>query len=161
MRAAFQSRLRFVFPHVYMRRREKFGFRIRCRDPDVAHAGSGALVCRRTGKLACRRHQNYGVGYSAYKCCRLAKLDRISLVVVARRALEHANVVAVPVPRIDAREKHRNSAHGTPTLPNRGRVERIIIAWKLHSALLPLQTGAQLVSQPPTPVGRAARSGMR
>ena len=57
--------LRFVFPHICMRGREKFGFRIRRRDPDVARAGSGALGCRRTDKADYRQRQNYAVVYSA------------------------------------------------------------------------------------------------
>jgi hypothetical protein len=62
-----RTRLRFVFPHVYMRRREKFGFHIRCRDPDVARAGSGALACRRTNKADYRPRQNYALVYSAWQ----------------------------------------------------------------------------------------------
>ena len=65
MGVGVQTRLRFVFPRVYMRGREKFGFRIWTRDPDVARAGSGALACRRTDKPVYRPHQNYAAVYSA------------------------------------------------------------------------------------------------
>jgi len=56
MGVGVRTRLRFVFPHGYMRGREKFGFRI-WRNPDVVRAGWGALACRRTDKPAYRPHQ--------------------------------------------------------------------------------------------------------
>ena len=64
--AGVRTRQRFVFPHDCMRGREKSGFRIWCRDPDVARAGLGALVCRRTDKPDYRPHHNYGLVYSAW-----------------------------------------------------------------------------------------------
>ena len=60
-----RTRLRFVFPHGYMKGREKFGFRIRCRVLDVARAELGALACHRTDKRAFRPHRNHAVSYSA------------------------------------------------------------------------------------------------
>jgi hypothetical protein len=66
MRVSVRTRLRFVFPHGYMKGREKFGFRICRRVPDVARAGLGALACRRTDKLAYRPRQNHVLVYSAY-----------------------------------------------------------------------------------------------
>ena len=56
-----RTRLRFAFPHVCMWGREKSGFRIFCRDPDVARAELGASVWRMTDKPGDRRHRNYAV----------------------------------------------------------------------------------------------------
>ncbi|HEY6382191.1 MAG TPA: hypothetical protein VIY07_10355, partial [Pseudolabrys sp.] len=50
-----RKRLRFVSPHGYMKGKEKFGFRIWCRDPDVGRAELSALAYRRTDKPAYRR----------------------------------------------------------------------------------------------------------
>jgi len=61
MGAAFPPRLRFVFPHACTKRKEKFRFRIWCRDRDVVPAGLDALasagranwpiVCAKTTRL--------------------------------------------------------------------------------------------------------------
>jgi hypothetical protein len=66
MGVGVRTRLRFVFPHAYMRGKEKFEFHIWGRNRDVARVGLGALACRRTDKPAYRPHQNYSVVYSTY-----------------------------------------------------------------------------------------------
>ena len=72
----------------------------------------------------------------------LAKLDRVLLLVVAGRALERAHVEAILIAGIDAGEDHRESADRASTLPNRGRVQIIIVVRMLHDARPTLTGGS-------------------